>query len=112
MPDLYSDGSKTLLNGPFLGRFAIRSNLSFSAGVSLDFRFSPVILDATAGTAERCDSIFREVSWMLARRGSVLRTVYPLLSRQQQKEEQAYFGHPPRRRFEKDLYPESFVVLS
>ena len=61
------------LNGPFRGRFAMRSSLSLSAREI----FAPdgfVARDTTAGTADRCERIFVDVSCSFEYRGNDFRT--------------------------------------
>jgi hypothetical protein len=56
-------GSTTLLNGPFLGRFPIRSNLSFSSCDNVCLRFVDAEgREKTAGTADRWERILVDVS--------------------------------------------------
>lgn len=65
------------LKGPFLGRFPIRSSLSLSS-FEIFLRLSDVedvVLEVTAGTAERWARIFAEVSCENENFGSLLRTM-------------------------------------
>jgi hypothetical protein len=66
----------TALNGPFLGRFAMRRRRSLSALLTFDRDGieSFVERENTAGIADRWESIFVEVNSALENRGNDLRT--------------------------------------
>jgi hypothetical protein len=66
----------TALNGPFLGRFAMRRRRSLSALLTFDRDGieSFVGRENTAGMADRWESIFVEVNSALEYRGKDLRT--------------------------------------
>lgn len=62
------------LNGPFLGRFAMRRRRSLSALLIFDAGCFAG-RENTAGMADRWESIFVEVSSALEYRGNALRTI-------------------------------------
>jgi hypothetical protein len=67
----------TALNGPFLGRFAMRRRRSLSALLIFDREDAESFVgrENTAGIADRWESIFVAVNSALEYRGNALRTI-------------------------------------